>query len=125
MCVSLVGPSLVISGCIKKLTRGPSQVEGAGVQLSTECTLSGVNFAKTGPHTQQITELLKFSANMLSQGTPLRPGHPHFTGGVRLRTEVLPSAERQVFQPQGTSMELPSREPISHCVICVEWDTTF
>ena len=78
MHVSLVGPSLVTSGCIKKLTRGPSQVEGAGVQLSTECTHSGVNFAKTGPHTQQLTGLLKFSANMLSQGTPLRKPQFHW-----------------------------------------------
>lgn len=28
------------------------------------------------------------------------------------------------FQPQGTSMELPSREPVSHHVNCVEWDAT-
>ena len=50
--------------------------------------------------------------------------HPHFTGGVRLRTEVLPRVERRGFQPQGTSMELPSREPVSHRVNCVEWDAT-
>lgn len=53
-----------------------------------------------------------------SQGTPLRPGHPHFTGEVRLSTEVLLSAERQGFQPQGASMELSSGEPISHCELC-------
>ena len=53
-------------------------MEGAGVQLSTECTHSGVNFAKTGPHTQQLTGLLKFSANMLSQGTPLRKPQFHW-----------------------------------------------
>lgn len=80
MRVSLVGPSLVTSDCRKKLTRGPLQVEGPGVHLSTECSHSGVNFAKTGPHTQQLTELLKFSANMLSQGTSLR--QPQFHQGL-------------------------------------------
>ena len=65
------------------------------------------------------------------QWLPIIPGHTPearsfpFHSGVRLRTEVLPSAERRVFQPQGTSMELPSREPISQCVNCVEWDMTF
>lgn len=42
----------------------------------------------------------------------LRPGHPHFTSGVRLRTKVLPDVERRGFQPQGTSLELPSGESV-------------
>lgn len=44
--------------------------------------------------------------------TLLRPGHPHFTAGVRLRTKVLPDVERRGFQPQGTSLELPSGESV-------------
>lgn len=58
-----------------------------------------------------------------SQGTPQRPGPPHFSAGVRLRTEVLPIAKRPAFQPQGTSLELPSRRAYGSLANCMGWDT--